>query len=183
MRYGAERLMYRLGQSEYAANFVLKGAMLFLVWTGAQYRTTKDMDLLALKSASVERLRDIFREICVLPVAPDGLVFEPDSVGAEEIREDNLYQGVRVTLVARLGGCEVLSRPYLRRVVLTARAGLDDEGCPGRQRHAGRLLQARPLGPQPDPPGADARRAEPAESAPDPPSTASSSGQSGGGQP
>ena len=38
MLYGAERLMYRLSQSEHAANFVLKGAMLFLVWTGAQYR-------------------------------------------------------------------------------------------------------------------------------------------------
>ena len=50
MRYGAERLMYRLSQSEHAANFVLKGAMLFLVWTGAQYRATKDMDLLALLS-------------------------------------------------------------------------------------------------------------------------------------
>ena len=63
MRYGAERLMYRLSQSEHAANFVLKGAMMFLVWTGAQYRATKDMDLLALKSASVERLRDILEEI------------------------------------------------------------------------------------------------------------------------
>lgn len=107
MRYGAERLMYRLGQSEHAANFVLKGAMMFLVWTGAQYRATKDMDLLALKSASVERLRDIFRELCELPVAQDGLAFEPDSVKAEEIREDNLYQGVRVTLVARLGKARV----------------------------------------------------------------------------
>ena len=47
MRYGSERLLYRLSQSEYAANFVLKGAMLFLVWTGAHYRVTKDMDLLA----------------------------------------------------------------------------------------------------------------------------------------
>ena len=64
MRYGAERLMYRLSQSEHAANFVLKGAMMFLVWTGAQYRATKDMDLLALKSSSVERLRHIFRELC-----------------------------------------------------------------------------------------------------------------------
>ena len=107
MRYGAERLMYRLGQSEHAANFVLKGAMMFLVWTGAQYRATKDMDLLALKSASVERLRDIFRELCELPVAQDGLAFEPDSVKAEEIREDNLYQGVRVTLVTRLGKARV----------------------------------------------------------------------------
>lgn len=107
MRYGAERLMYRLSQSENAANFVLKGAMLFLVWTGAQYRATKDMDLLALKSSSVERLRDIFRELCQLPVTQDGLVFEPDSVRAEEIREDNLYEGVRVTLVARLGKARV----------------------------------------------------------------------------
>ena len=107
MRYGAERLMYRLSQSEHAANFVLKGAMLFLVWTGAQYRATKDMDLLALKSASVERLRDIFRGLCEMPVAQDGLAFEPDSVQAEEIREDNLYQGVRVTLIARLGKARV----------------------------------------------------------------------------
>jgi Nucleotidyl transferase AbiEii toxin, Type IV TA system len=103
MRYGAERLMYRLGESQHASNFVLKGAMLFLFWTGAQYRATKDMDLLALKSSSVERLRDLFRDLCDLPVAEDGLVFEPDSVRAEEIREDNLYQGVRVTLRARLG--------------------------------------------------------------------------------
>jgi Nucleotidyl transferase AbiEii toxin, Type IV TA system len=107
MRYGAERLMYRLSKSEHAANFVLKGAMLFLVWTGAKYRATKDMDLLALKSASVERLRDIFRELCELPVAQDGLAFEPDSVLADEIREDNLYQGVRVTLIARLGKASI----------------------------------------------------------------------------
>ena len=107
MRYGAERLMYRLSQSEHAANFVLKGAMLFLVWAGAQYRTTKDMDLLALKSASVERLRDIFRELCQLQVAQDGLVFDLESVQAEEIREDNLYQGVRVTLLARLNNARI----------------------------------------------------------------------------
>ena len=65
------------------------------------------MDLRALKSASVERLRDIFRGLCELPVAQDGLAFEPDSVQAEEIREDNLYQGVRVTLIARLGKARV----------------------------------------------------------------------------
>jgi predicted nucleotidyltransferase component of viral defense system len=107
MRYGVERLMYRLSQSEHAADFVLKGALLFLVWAGAPYRVTKDMDLLALKSASVERLRDIFQALCELAVTEDGLVFEPQSVRAEEIREDNLYQGVRVTLLARLGKARV----------------------------------------------------------------------------
>jgi hypothetical protein len=45
--------------------------------------------------------------LCELPVAQDGLAFEPDSVKAEEIREDNLHQGVRVTLLARLGKARV----------------------------------------------------------------------------
>lgn len=107
MRYGAERLMYRLSRSEHATNFVLKGAMLFLVWTGEQYRATKDMDFLVLNSASVDRLRDIFRELCQLPVAQDGLIFDSDSVQAEQIREDDLYQGVRVTLLARLNNARI----------------------------------------------------------------------------
>jgi hypothetical protein len=40
MRCGAERLMYRLSQSEHAASFVLKGARLFLVWTGPKTSST-----------------------------------------------------------------------------------------------------------------------------------------------
>jgi hypothetical protein len=47
----------------------------------------------------VERLREVFRELCQLPVAPDGLFFEADNVQAEDIREDSLYHGVRVTLL------------------------------------------------------------------------------------
>lgn len=80
---------------------------MFLVWTGAQYRATKDLDLLALQSAPVSWLRDIFCGLCKLPVADDGQVFDPESVKAEEIREDNLYQGVRVTLTGRLGKARV----------------------------------------------------------------------------
>jgi hypothetical protein len=46
MRYGLERLMYRLSRSVYAKEFVVKGAMLLRVWTGEQYRPTKDLDFL-----------------------------------------------------------------------------------------------------------------------------------------
>jgi hypothetical protein len=35
LRYGLERLLYRLGQSRYAGTFVLKGAMLFPLWSGS----------------------------------------------------------------------------------------------------------------------------------------------------
>jgi hypothetical protein len=40
MRYGLERLMYRLSRSVYAKEFVVKGAMLLRVWTVEQYRPT-----------------------------------------------------------------------------------------------------------------------------------------------
>ena len=43
-RYGLERLLYRLGQSPYASDYVLKGAQLFLIWHGDYYRPTADAD-------------------------------------------------------------------------------------------------------------------------------------------
>jgi len=103
LRYAVERLMYRLSQSRHADQFIVKGAMLFLVWAGSPYRPTKDLDLLAVKSASIEELSGVFRELCAEPVAGDGLLFLPESVRAEAIREDAAYQGVRVKLEARLG--------------------------------------------------------------------------------
>ena len=103
MRYGLERLMYRLSQSRYAQLFIVKGAMMFLVWTGSPYRPTKDLDLLAVESASMERLAEIMRELCAVKVVDDALVFLPNSIEAEAIREDVAYQGVRVKLEARLG--------------------------------------------------------------------------------
>ena len=33
-RYAIERFLYRLGESKHASQFVLKGAMLFALWTG-----------------------------------------------------------------------------------------------------------------------------------------------------
>lgn len=102
MRYGLERLMYRLSQSEYRDAFVLKGAMMFVVWAGHSYRATKDLDLMALQTASRDRLSNVFRELCAMRVVEDGLTFEPDSVEAENIREEQAYQGVRVKLLTKL---------------------------------------------------------------------------------
>jgi len=41
-RYAAERLLYRLSRSPYAERFVLKGALLLLVWLGETIRPTRD---------------------------------------------------------------------------------------------------------------------------------------------
>jgi hypothetical protein len=107
MRFGLERLLYRLSQSDYAGAFVVKGAMLFLVWTGETHRSTKDLDLLALKSTSIPHLETVFRRVAQLAVEDDGLIFLPDTVTAEAIRENDMYQGVRVNLEARLGNARI----------------------------------------------------------------------------
>jgi predicted nucleotidyltransferase component of viral defense system len=106
-RYGLERLLYRLGQSSYRDRFVLKGAMLFSLWGGEMYRATRDVDFLGFGDSSIRELEKVFRELCVVPVEDDGLVFEAETVVAEPIRDAMDYGGVRVTLEARLGQARI----------------------------------------------------------------------------
>ncbi len=106
-RYGIERLLYRLSQSRYADCFLLKGAMLFRVWTESSHRPTRDLDLLGTGPAEAEELTTIFREICGTPVEPDGLEFLGESVKASPIREEAVYGGIRVNIEARLGNVRV----------------------------------------------------------------------------
>ena len=106
-RYGIERLLYRLSRSQHADRFLLKGAMLFAVWDAKTHRPTQDLDLLGFGLSGNEELAQIFREVLLTPVPEDGLVFDPDSVQAEEMREDSGYGGVRIRLVGRLGKARV----------------------------------------------------------------------------
>jgi Nucleotidyl transferase AbiEii toxin, Type IV TA system len=85
-RYAAERLLYRLSCSGYAYRFVLKGALMLLVWLGETIRPTRDVDLLGSGAMDPESLREIFTEICALPVEPDGLAFDGASVRVAAIR-------------------------------------------------------------------------------------------------
>lgn len=101
-RYALERLLYRLGKSQYHNQFLLKGAMLFAAWVGAPHRPTRDVDLLGFCSNDLPEVQMIFQEICREPVELDGLEFLPDTVRVAEIREDQEYQGVRVLFDAKL---------------------------------------------------------------------------------
>jgi hypothetical protein len=107
LRYGIERLLYRLSQSPYAGQFLLKGAMLFVVWDERTHRPTRDLDLLGFGPSEKEDLVKVFQEVTAIAVVGDGLVFDAGSIHAEQIREDNLYGGVRVRLLAKLGPAEV----------------------------------------------------------------------------
>lgn len=101
IRYGLERLLYRLSQSGHGRHFVLKGAMLFAAWGEGGYRATKDIDLLAHGSPDLQHLRRVFMDVCGQGVEPDGMTFDADSVEASEIREDTDYGGVRIELYGR----------------------------------------------------------------------------------
>lgn len=101
-KYGLERMLFRLSRSKYRDTFILKGALLFEVWTKERYRATRDADFLAEGDNSPERFVDIFREISTIDVENDGLRFDPKTVQAERIKADAEYQGVRVTFTAFL---------------------------------------------------------------------------------
>jgi hypothetical protein len=102
-RYAVERLLYRLSRSKHSERFVLKGALLLLVWLGETIRPTRDADLLGFGDLDAEKLAHTFRELCELDVEPDGLVFDVTSIRVTAIRPEDAYGGQRVTLVARLG--------------------------------------------------------------------------------
>ncbi len=106
-RYAGERLLYRLAQSPYVDQFVLKGAMLLQVWLSDFLRPTRDLDLLGFGDVTNEHLRQIFVDICALPVVADGVEFVADSVQVSPIREDDKYGGQRVTFEGRLGSARL----------------------------------------------------------------------------
>jgi Nucleotidyl transferase AbiEii toxin, Type IV TA system len=102
VKYGLERIPYRLSRSKHRDTFVLKGALLFELWTKHTYRATRDTDFLARGDNSPERFVGIFKELCAIEVEPDGLTFDADSVKAERITGDADYEGVCVTFTAHL---------------------------------------------------------------------------------
>ena len=101
--YGLERFLYRLSLSAHCDRFVLKGAMLFRLWGGPDFRSTKDLDLLGFLRDEAEVVREAFVSICEQTVEDDGVRFESSSVRVAEIREGQEYGGFRVLLTAKLG--------------------------------------------------------------------------------
>jgi predicted nucleotidyltransferase component of viral defense system len=106
-RYGVERLLYRLSCSGHRDEFVLKGAMLFHLWSDVPHRPTRDVDLLGEGSPDVGRVGRVFREICITSVEDDGIDFDPDTIRASRIRDDSEYHGVRVRIEGCLGEARV----------------------------------------------------------------------------
>ncbi len=104
IRYALERFLFRLSLSDYKEKFILKGAMLFLMWSDESFRTTKDSDFLMLERVEKESIKEIIKEICsIVPEENDGMSYNEDSIIFQDIKKEQNYKGLRVTLKSFLG--------------------------------------------------------------------------------
>jgi predicted nucleotidyltransferase component of viral defense system len=106
-QYALERLLYRLSRSPHRERLILKGAMLFRVWTDQPHRPTRDLDLLGCGDPDVAAFERLFREVCSAEAIADGVVFRAESVRGELMKEDEAYPGVRLRLAAELGSARL----------------------------------------------------------------------------
>jgi predicted nucleotidyltransferase component of viral defense system len=106
-QFGIERFLYRLSRSSLGDQFVLKGAMLFRVWSGSLHRPTKDVDLLGFGEPTPESVAAMIRQIINSAVEDDGITFDAASIQAEEIRENDAYGGIRATFAATLDKAKI----------------------------------------------------------------------------
>ncbi|MCY3664834.1 MAG: nucleotidyl transferase AbiEii/AbiGii toxin family protein [Gemmatimonadetes bacterium] len=101
-RYAGERFLYRLGVSSCRDRCILKGATLLVVWMEEPYRSTRDIDLLALGYNDETSVQEIVKTVCAVACPEDGLTFDLDSVRISPIRAQQQLQGQRVRMICRL---------------------------------------------------------------------------------
>ena len=104
--FAIERLLFRLGESAQGARYVLKGAMLFKLWSDVRHRATWDLDLLGGGANGVADVVAVLRDLCAIR-DEDAILFDAASLAGEEIRAADEYAGARVRLEARLGGARI----------------------------------------------------------------------------
>jgi predicted nucleotidyltransferase component of viral defense system len=96
--YVLERFLYRLSASPHRDRLILKGGMLLAALD--QRRPTRDVDLLAIAIANdINTIAAVVRDIAMIDV-DDGVVFGTDRMTTQQIREHDLYAGVRVVVPA-----------------------------------------------------------------------------------
>ena len=105
--YAMEKFLLRMSKLPNADDFVLKGALLLRATGISELRPTRDIDVLKYGSSAISDIEEIFRVCCNTNIEGDGLEFDPDSVEAEEIREQEAYDGIRVKVRGTLGNARI----------------------------------------------------------------------------
>ena len=97
-----ERFLFRLSQSAYKENFILKGGYLVGNFIGSEKRTTMDLDATVKGfTLSLSKIKQVPTEIGQIET-DDGITY--DVLQIQDIREEDDYPGVRVALQGCVGG-------------------------------------------------------------------------------
>lgn len=107
IRFALERLLYRISISEYREQLILKGAMLFQIWSHELHRPTRDVDFLGQGEHSESRYRSLFEAVCSINHVADGLEFDTKSIQVSIMKEEEKYQGIRITFNAFLASARI----------------------------------------------------------------------------
>jgi predicted nucleotidyltransferase component of viral defense system len=105
--YAMERFLYRISKSEYVDQLVLKGALLLRITGISEIRSTRDIDFLGMDDAGIEKMKRVIADCCNVQVDEDGIEFESNDIEADEIRENQVYQGYRFWVRGRLGNAKI----------------------------------------------------------------------------
>ena len=108
-RFALERVLYRIGQSQYNKQFMLKGAMLFSLWYDMPHRMTRDIDLLGSGDSDLASMKKIFQEMISIS-CNDGIIFYANKIVVERILEETSYVGVKVTIPAELAKARLMAQ-------------------------------------------------------------------------
>ena len=103
--YMMERLLERIALSEFKNKFILKGGMLVAALVGVDMRSTIDMDAtIKAYPATKEAIEQAFNNILRVSIE-DGITMELKKI--EEIRDEDEYNGFRVSLEAKLDNARI----------------------------------------------------------------------------
>lgn len=101
IRHTLESFLDRLTRTSHAQDFILKGGVLLAAY-GVR-RPTKDADANAIRAnVTADHLIAVVHDIAAV-TAEDGVIFEPESVRVQEIREHAEYPGFRVRISTSIG--------------------------------------------------------------------------------
>jgi hypothetical protein len=103
--YALEGFLARLVVSPHADRLVLKGGVLLAAYDTR--RPTRDVDLQGRwMSNDADKVLDMVRAIARIPLG-DGLVFDAVNATAQSIREEDVYNGVRVSITGELSAAKL----------------------------------------------------------------------------
>lgn len=102
-RYFQERILYRISVSRYKQQLLLKGSSLLYAHHPITARPTIDLDLLGKNiSNKQENIKEIFKEILVIPCKEDGVTFDIESINPSPIAIEKKYPGTTLSFIAHL---------------------------------------------------------------------------------